>query len=176
MIAESLVIAFTTMARAFMHKIDDEQIDALAAALNDLPTDAVCDACVEITRHERFFPRPVVIRSYVDRLARQRQHTQHTPAAAFIDPTTGDRCEWTCLACQDRGLRPHNDDGHVISWDQARGVGAYQFAGPVHVHHVSRCTICNRIAAPKPKHTRATFDQEQADKATRGSGWSRFNA
>ena len=168
----SVAVAISSMARVFMQKIDDDTIERIAEAVIDLAPEAVCEACDEITKHERFFPRPVVIRAYVERLQHQRTQ-QHTPAAAFVDPSSGERAVWRCLACQDQGLRPHNDKGHVISWDQVRAVGAFLGAPQVHCHHISRCTVCNMLAEPKSKLTKPTFDEQQSD---RRGGWSRYNA
>lgn len=153
-----LITAFTQMAAVFRYRLTDEHIDALCTALDDLQVEHVRDACADICKHERFFPRPVVIRSYVQRIVQQRT-PRATPAPAFT--ADGESALWACLACQDRGFRPVNDHGDLMSWDMARGVGAYLQAGKVHVHHVVPCRICNKFPEPPPKHTKPTFDDEQ---------------
>lgn len=158
-----IVFALRSMARAMMQKITDDEIEAIAETVSDCSPEAIRDACGEIAKHERYFPRPVVIRSYIER---QRNRVHRAPAPAEAPREVDGEAVWSCLGCQDQGFRPITADGRVISWDQSRGVGAYYGRGTGH-HHVDWCTLCSRLRKPTPALTHHTYDDQQTDRKTR---------
>ena len=162
----SLHGALKRLARQFMRQLHDDDIEAFAEALDDLPIFDVVRACAEVGKHERYFPRPAIIRRWVQRLRTEQAPRPTTPTTpeTYTDPLTGETSQlYTCSACQDRGWVPVTEAGAVISWDAVRGAGDWAGAAITH-HHVTRCETCKRLRTPTAPVVRRSIEDEQDDR------------
>ena len=158
----TLVAALTRLARVFAHPLNDEQLLIYADALDDISPEDVSRACDSIAKFERFWPRPVAIRHYVQKLQGQRALPDARPLPLIEwDSVTGQHVQIAaCRVCQDRGWIPLRQDKSRMSWDESRGVADFVGRGTGH-YNVERCDVCNKVAPERPAVTRASFDEEQ---------------
>jgi len=163
----SVYAAIKRTARQFLRTLHDDDVLAFAEALDDLTSFDVVRALAEIGKYEKFFPRPVVVRHYVEKLrSRAAPPTARPVPETDIDPTTGERVElYRCRECQDKRFVPVTEAGAVISWDAVRGVGEFSYCGirgTIKHHYVKHCATCN---PPRPaKVTRRSYEDEQDDR------------
>jgi hypothetical protein len=157
----TLVDALTRLARVFAHSLTDESLLLYADALDDLVPEDVSRAVDVYVKFERFWPRPVAIRHYVQKLQRQRELPARPLPLIEWDATLGANVQIAaCRVCQDRGVVPLTKEKQRISWDESRGVGDFVGRGTGH-YNVERCDVCNRLAPERPAVTRPSFDEEQ---------------
>jgi hypothetical protein len=166
-----VLTALTRLARLYGHEWSSpEDMQAYADTLADLDPAAVDRACTEIAKRERFWPRPVTIRKAVDFLQRQRAPLPPRGVPEIYTDDGGVTHElFACRECHDRGWLPVTaiEGGSVMSWDQVEGRGEWA-NDPTPNAAVRRCTYCGKVAAPKSRAVRGSFEED--DKPRRG-GW-----
>jgi hypothetical protein len=168
----TFVDALTRLARVFAHPLTDEQLLLYADALDDIPPEDVSRAVDVYVKFERFWPRPVAIRSYVQKQQRQRSLPARPLPLIEWDATLGQNVQIaSCSVCQDKGVVPLRQDKSRISWDESRGVGDFVGRGTGH-YNVERCDVCNKLAPERPAVMRASFDEEQDGRRGRAGGRS----
>lgn len=102
----SLEQAIADMALVYRYEFTSPaELQAYIRALADLPADKVARGCEEVVKHERYFPRPAVLRKHITEAAREESAPgRFTLPEVQFNPATG-RTEpvFRCRDCQDTG-------------------------------------------------------------------------
>jgi hypothetical protein len=156
-----VMTALTRLARLYGHHWQSEaEINDYAEALADLDPAAVDRACTEIAKREKYWPRPVTIRRAVEFFQRQRAPLPPRGVPETYTDDDGVTHElFACRECQDQGWIPVTAAGAPLSWDQVRGIGEY-FGNAVANHAVRRCERCGKVAPPRQRIVRQSFEEE----------------
>ena len=104
-----LVPALQALAATFGHIWRPQQLDGYVTALADLPVERVLDALDGVTRTEKFFPKPAVIRerASLSRVPVTTTTRPLTPSETWTNPDTGTTEQlYRCACCEDTGWVP----------------------------------------------------------------------
>lgn len=125
--------ALEGLALALNHSLEPEQLRVYAFALADVPSDDLRAACVSCAKTERFWPKPIEIRTRAAAIARDKAQAHASAVLALAASTTeptyrcslclDDPCGWQVARrcpdtpCDRRGVHgPHTFVVRCVCW------------------------------------------------------------